>query len=117
MKVIIDIFRNRPIACYKIWWRKFFGLTFLEVFDKIVIQSITYYYNNMRQILNISMPLSMLKDIKKEAKEEGFATISEFIRHLFRWYHTEKLYAELKQARKEVAEGKVVKLNSLKDLR
>ena len=70
----------------------------------------------MRQILNISLPMSMVKTIKKEVKEGGFATVSEFIRHLVRLYNTDKLARELKEAHKEFEEGKAMELKSLEDL-
>ncbi len=38
----------------------------------------------MRNILNISLPKEMVVDIKRCVKEGGFASTSEFIRHLIR---------------------------------
>ncbi len=71
----------------------------------------------MRTILNISMPNSMAKKIEQETKKGDFASKSEFIRSLFRAWEEETLYQELKQSRKEIREGKGIKLKSLKDLR
>lgn len=70
----------------------------------------------MRQILNISLPLNMLRQVKKEAKAGGFATISEFIRHIIRWYNTEKLAKEIKEAEKAFERGEGIVLKSFKDL-
>jgi len=70
----------------------------------------------MRQILNISMPMSMVKMIKKEVKEGGFASVSEFIRHLIRLYNTEKLAKELEESRKAFERGEGMVLKSFKDL-
>lgn len=72
----------------------------------------------MRGILNISMPTSMIKEMKAEAKEEGFATVSEFIRFLIREWRIARALKDLKQADSDWKKGKNwVKLNSLKDLR
>jgi Arc/MetJ-type ribon-helix-helix transcriptional regulator len=72
---------------------------------------------NMRGILNISMPASMIKEMRAEAKEEGFATVSEFIRFLVREWRTMKALKDLKESKKDFAEGRYKALKSLKDLR
>ena len=71
----------------------------------------------MRQIVNISLPPKMLKIVKKEVKEGGFASVSEFFRHLLRLYNTHKLAQEIEESRKEFAAGKGIELKSLNDLR
>lgn len=71
----------------------------------------------MRHILNISLPEQTVKMIKEEAKEEGFVSVSEFIRHVIRLYNTKKLVMDVKQSQKEIAAGKGKVLRSLKDLR
>ena len=93
-------------------------MTLVSIVDTIVIQIITYYYNTMRQILNISLPMSMVKTIKQEVKEGGFASVSEFIRHLIRLYNTEKLARELKRDQKLIRQGKMklIEVDSLRDL-
>ena len=68
----------------------------------------------MRTVTTISLPASVAKEVKKEAKEQGFASTSEFMRHVLRQYKREKLFASLERQRKK---GKWVKLRSLKDLR
>ncbi len=71
----------------------------------------------MRGILNISMPTSMIKEMKAEAKEEGFATVSEFIRFLIREWRIVKVSKDLEKAERDWKKGKNwTKLNSLKDL-
>lgn len=74
-------------------------------------------FNRMRQILNISLPEETVKMIKQEAKQEGFVSVSEFIRHVIRLYNTKKLLKDINQSRKEYAAGKGKVLKSFKDLR
>ena len=71
----------------------------------------------MRNIINISLPDSMVKIIKKDVKRGGFASTSEFIRHLIRLWNTEKLGTELKNDRKFFEADEGIELKSLKDLR
>ena len=71
----------------------------------------------MRNIVNISLPDSMVKIIKKNVKEGGYASTSEFIRHLIRLWNTKKLGNELKNDRKLFDAGEGIELKSLKDLR
>ncbi|MBU0619756.1 MAG: ribbon-helix-helix domain-containing protein [Patescibacteria group bacterium] len=71
----------------------------------------------MRNIINISLPNIMAGTIKKEVREGGFASTSEFFRHLIRLWNTNKLANELKADRKMFEAGKGKILNSLKDLR
>jgi len=70
----------------------------------------------MREILNISLPEVMVKEVKNEVKKGHFASTSEFIRHLIRLWNTNKLAQELKNDRKDFDSGKGIKLRSLKDL-
>ncbi|MCK5460342.1 ribbon-helix-helix protein, CopG family [Candidatus Parcubacteria bacterium] len=70
----------------------------------------------MREILNISLPKVMVKEVKNEVKKGQFASSSEFIRHLIRLWNTDKLARELKNERKKFDSGKGIKLHSLKDL-
>ena len=71
----------------------------------------------MRHIVNISLPSTMVKMIKKEVKEGGFASTSEFIRHLIRSRNTYRLANEFTSDRKKFELGKGRELKSLKDLR
>ena len=71
----------------------------------------------MRNIINISLPNSMVKIIKKDVKAGGYASTSEFIRHLIRLWNTKKLSNELKESKKLFDAGEGMELKSLKDLR
>jgi Arc/MetJ-type ribon-helix-helix transcriptional regulator len=71
----------------------------------------------MRNIINISLPPNMAKQVKQEVKEGNYASTSEFFRHLLRTQNTIKLANELKERRKEFEAGKANALRSLKDLR
>jgi len=82
-----------------------------------VIQIITIKMNYMRNVINISLPDSMVKTIKKDVKSGNFASTSEFIRHLVRLWNAEKLGNELKNDRMKFETGEGQELKSLKDLR
>ena len=71
----------------------------------------------MRSIVNISLPESMVKTIKKDVKEGEFSSTSEFIRHLIRLWNSKKLGDELKADRLKFEAGEGTLLKSLKDLR
>lgn len=71
----------------------------------------------MRNIVNISLPESMVKTIKKDIKVGGFASTSEFIRHLIRLWNTKQLGQELVDDRRLFEAGEGLELKSLKDLR
>ena len=70
----------------------------------------------MRDVINISMPAEMVKDVNMEIKKGKFASKSEFFRHLLRMWNTQKLAQELKRERKEFRKGNYKVLRSLKDL-
>ena len=70
----------------------------------------------MRQVINISLPKDLAVAAEKIAKEEKFATKSEFFRHLLRLKLEGKHTKELAESRKELAAGKGKLLNSLADL-
>ena len=73
----------------------------------------------MRTVTTISLPAAVAREVKKEAKEQGFASTSEFMRHVLRSYKQEKLFAGLRKQqaafRKNPKTFKI--LRSLKDLR
>ncbi len=50
----------------------------------------------MRNIVNISVPAEMAKDIKRGVKAGKFASTSEFMRHLIRVWNMEKTGGGLK---------------------
>ncbi|MDB5265438.1 MAG: hypothetical protein JWM39_151 [Parcubacteria group bacterium] len=68
------------------------------------------YY--MRSVLNISLPASTVRDIKREVKSGGYASVSEYIRQIIRDRQEDQL---LKEIKKERAAG-LTKLHSLRDL-
>jgi len=71
----------------------------------------------MRQVLNISLPDTMAKTVKKAVKMGNYASTSEFFRHLLRDWQEGKLLAELNESRLEIAHNRGIVLKSLKDLR
>ena len=70
----------------------------------------------MRNIVNISLPREMNATIEKEMKAGGFATKSEFFRHLVRLWNSRELAAGLHERRREFRAGQGKKLRSLRDL-
>lgn len=71
----------------------------------------------MRNIINISMPYEMANEVSRETKEGGFASKSEFFRHLLRLWNTQKLAQELKKEQREFRKGNYKVLSSLKNLK
>lgn len=71
----------------------------------------------MREVMNISLPRSLYKNIETEVERGGFASKSEFFRHIFRFWQEKKLASEAFRSRAEIKSGRGRKLNSLKDLR
>lgn len=72
---------------------------------------------NMRAILNISLPQTMVDDVKKHVAKNNYATVSEFFRRLLRDWQEERLLKELKASEAEFKAGKFKVLKSFKDLR
>jgi len=68
----------------------------------------------MRNIINLSLPGAMVKEVEGEIKRGRFASRSEFFRHILREY---KLAQELESDRREFEKGKGRALRSLRDLR
>lgn len=60
----------------------------------------------MRNVINISLPAPLTTIVDAEIKSGQFASRSEFIRHLLRLWSENKLYNELEQSRREIAQGK-----------
>lgn len=71
----------------------------------------------MRNIINISLPKELSKEVDKAVKSGNFASKSEFFRNLIRMWKEQKLLDEIMESEKEFAEGKGKILRSLKDLR
>jgi Arc/MetJ-type ribon-helix-helix transcriptional regulator len=70
----------------------------------------------MRQIINISLPDTLIKEVKKEVKKGGYASTSEFIRDALRAWKRQKLAEELHKDKKAFISGKGKILASLADL-
>ncbi|MCX6739028.1 MAG: ribbon-helix-helix domain-containing protein [Candidatus Parcubacteria bacterium] len=70
-----------------------------------------------RSIINISLPEAMAEEVKKEIKIGGFATTSEFFRHVFREHRKMRLAQELHQEKELFSRGGGKVLKSLRDLR
>jgi len=71
----------------------------------------------MRDVINISMPAEMVKNVNMEIKKGNFASKSEFFRHLLRMWNTQKLVQELKREQKEFRKGNYKILHSLRNLK
>ena len=71
----------------------------------------------MREIINISLPSTMVKTVKNAVKEGDYISTSEFFRDLLRNWQSNKLLSELNKSREEIKAGKGKVLKSLKDLR
>ena len=54
----------------------------------------------MRNIINISLPVEMVKIVKREVKKGKYASVSEFFRALLREYEENKLLAEIEEISK-----------------
>jgi Arc/MetJ-type ribon-helix-helix transcriptional regulator len=83
----------------------------------IVIQYITIKIIIMRQVLNISLPELLAKQVKQEVETGKYASISEFFRHILRSWMEDRALIELNRSKKEIELGQGKILNSLKDLR
>lgn len=70
----------------------------------------------MRSIINLSLPLAMAKEVRREVKNGGYSSVSEFFRDLLRDWRTARLATELKRDRVEFEHGKGKVLKSLADL-
>jgi len=70
-----------------------------------------------RNILNISLPVKMAQRIKREAKEGGYASVSEYIRYILREHDEQQELRLLEESRAEMRAGKGKVLRSLRDLR
>jgi putative addiction module CopG family antidote len=71
----------------------------------------------MRNIINISLPKELSREVEKAMKSGRYASKSEFFRDLIRLWQEDQLFQELRKSQKEIAAGKGKVLRSLKDLR
>lgn len=70
----------------------------------------------MRTTLNISIPITLKREVEKEVKAGNYASVSEFFRDAVRSWKEEQLYQSVLQSRKDFSEGRFKKLRSLEDL-
>jgi len=70
----------------------------------------------MRNILNISLPEGLKKDVDEAMKTGDYASKSDFFRDLIRSWKEMRLLNELRQSQKEIKDGKGKVLRSLADL-
>ena len=71
----------------------------------------------MREIINISLPKELNREVERIIKKEKYATKSEFFRDLLRMRLEGKILPELAESQKELSAGKGKILKSLKGLR
>jgi Arc/MetJ-type ribon-helix-helix transcriptional regulator len=71
----------------------------------------------MRNIINISVPEIMKKEIEHEVKIGGYASVSEFFRTIIRERKENVILHEAEESRQEFLLGKSKTLLSLKNLR
>lgn len=70
----------------------------------------------MRTIINISVPAAVAKSLKTTVKERGFASTSEYVRHLLRDAEERRIAEGVAISRAEFKKGKFKVLKSLADL-
>ena len=70
----------------------------------------------MRNIITISVPSAVKKQVDLIVKENNYASTSEFFRDTIRAWEGQDLYNSVVQSEREFALGKGKKLRSLKDL-
>jgi Arc/MetJ-type ribon-helix-helix transcriptional regulator len=71
----------------------------------------------MRSIINISVPEKVKAKVEIAVKQGGYATTSEFFRHLLRLWQENQALEELTKSRKQITRKRGKVLTSLKDLR
>ncbi|OHB19684.1 MAG: hypothetical protein A2666_04065 [Parcubacteria group bacterium RIFCSPHIGHO2_01_FULL_47_10b] len=70
----------------------------------------------MRNIINISLPRAMAKQVNEAVKEGGFASKSEFFRYLVRLWDEEKLYRDVMEGERDIAAGRYREVSSPEEL-
>ena len=70
-----------------------------------------------RKIINISLPPAVAKEVREEVASGGYASVSEYFRHLLREHKKARLAEELRRDRVEFGRGKGKRLTSLRSLR
>lgn len=75
------------------------------------------YYTNMRTIITISLPTQVAKNLKKTALNENYSGVSDFVRDLYSsWEADQQLVNDLAVSKKEISQGKAVRIKSASDL-
>ena len=74
------------------------------------------YTIDMRNIVNISMPPALKREVDKEVKAGNYASVSEFFRDALRIWKEDRLIKELRESQAEIARGGGKVLRSLADL-
>jgi hypothetical protein len=74
----------------------------------------------MRQVLSLSLPEQITKEIKSSSKKRGFSSVSGYVKYLFELdknlISEKELLRSVKEARREYKNGKTVKAKSIADL-
>ena len=74
----------------------------------------------MRQVLSLSLPEQITKEIKVSSKQRGFSSVSGYVKYLFELdknlISEKELLSSIKEARKEYKQGKIIKARSIADL-
>ena len=71
----------------------------------------------MRNVINISLPQELTKEVEAAVRSGQYASKSEFFRDLLRLWKKQQLLDEIMGSEKEFAAGKGKVLRSLGDLR
>lgn len=71
----------------------------------------------MREVINISFPQPLAKEVKKAVKAGNYASTSEFFRFLFNYWQEDTLFfKDLQESVDEYKNGEYKVLKSFKDL-
>jgi Arc/MetJ-type ribon-helix-helix transcriptional regulator len=70
----------------------------------------------MRNIVNISMPAEMKKEVDAYVKEGQYSSVSEFFRDMLRNWQRNQTFKLLEKNQRDFERGKYKVLKSLKDL-
>ena len=74
----------------------------------------------MRQVLSLSLPEPMIKEIKNRTKNRGFASVSDYIKTLVtsdqNLISADELLVMAQEAEQEYKTGQTIKAKSLADL-
>jgi Arc/MetJ-type ribon-helix-helix transcriptional regulator len=71
----------------------------------------------MRNVINISLPEELSKEVEIAVKAGKYASKSEFFRSLFRLWKEQEVLNEIRESEKEFAAGKGKALKSSKELK